>query len=69
MSRTLTVKDLIKELLKFDMDETVFIALGNNILRPAGSSSLSHVSPHDANTTCGLGVYLHPNETLVDSDA
>jgi hypothetical protein len=68
MSRTLTVKDLIKELLEFDMDEPVFIALGSNMMRPTGSSNLSHASQHDVGITCGFGVYLHPNETLINSD-
>ena len=69
MSRTLTVKDLIKELLEFDMDDPVFIALGSNMVRPTGSSNLSHASQHNENITCSYGVYLHPNETLIDSDA
>lgn len=69
MSGTLTVKELIKELLEYDMDEPVFIGLGGNSLRPEGSSKLSHTSQHDSNITCGFGVYLHPTATLVDSDA
>lgn len=69
MSGTLTVKELIKELLEFDMDEPVFIGLGKNSLRPEGSSGISHASQHDSNITCGFGVYLHPAGTLIDSDA
>ena len=69
MSGTLTVRELIKELLEFDMDEPVFVALGSNSLRPTGSSKISHASQHNSSITCGFGVYLHPTGTLVDSDA
>lgn len=64
MSGTLTVKELIKELLEFDMDEPVFIGLGKNALRPSGSSKLNHVSFHDHTITCGFGVYIHPADCL-----
>lgn len=60
MSGTLTVKELIKELLEFDMDEPVFIALGDNSLRPSGSSEILHLSQFDSGITCGYGVYLCP---------
>lgn len=66
MSGTMTVKELIKELLEFDMDEPVYIGLGRNSRRPNGSSKISHVSQHDANITCGFGVYLHPVDVLAD---
>lgn len=69
MSKTMTVKELIKELVEFDMDEPVFIALGENSLRPTGSATISHASQHDSNITCGFGVYLHPKEVLADLDA
>lgn len=68
MSGTLTVKELIKELLEFEMNEPVFIGLGSNSLRPIGSSKISHVSQHDSNITCGFGVYIHPTDILVDSE-
>jgi hypothetical protein len=64
----LTVEELIKELLKFDRNQPVFIALGRNPLKPAGSSKIYCVSQHDDNITCGFGVYLHPEDRLVDSD-
>ena len=69
MSRTRTVKDLIKELLEFDMDEPVYVALGSSYLCPSGSSEVSHVSMHDSGVTCGYGVYIHPVGKLLDSDA
>ena len=64
----MTVKELIKELLEYEMDEPVFIGLGRNSLRPEGSAKILHASLHDSNITCGFGVYLHPAGTLVDSD-
>jgi len=68
MSGTLTVRELIKELLEFDMNEPVFIALGDNYMWPTGSSKIDHASQHDSSITCGFGVYLHPTGTLVDAD-
>ncbi|SBT09124.1 hypothetical protein PROAA_3060004 [Candidatus Propionivibrio aalborgensis] len=69
MSGTLTVKELIKELLEYEMHEPVFISLGSSGIRPQGSAKLSHTNQHDSNITCGFGVYLHTAETLADIDA
>ena len=66
MSGTLTVKELIKELLEFDMDEPVFIALGDNSQKPSGSSEILHLSQFSANITCGFGVYICPTLILVE---
>ena len=68
MSGTMTVKELIVELLEFDMDENVYIGLGHNSLRPEGSSKLSHVSNHDSGITCGFGVYIHPSSDLYEKE-
>ena len=68
MSGTLTVRELIKELLEFDMDEPVFIALGSVTARPSGSGKIVSLRQFDSNITCGFGVYLNPNDTLIDEE-
>lgn len=66
--RTMTVKELIKELLEFDMTDPVFICLGKNSLRPEGSTGISHISEHSSNITCGYGVYVIPSGLLIDKN-
>ena len=61
MSGTLTVKELIKGLLEFDMDEPVFIGLGDNSLKPSGSSEILHLSQFGWS-----GVYLCPALNLIE---
>lgn len=68
MSQIFTVRELIKELLEFNMDESVFIALEDDLLRPGGSAEIMCLRIHTSNITCGFGVYLHPVPTLVDLD-
>lgn len=68
MSGTFTVKELIKELLEFDMNDPVFIALGKDSTKPEGSSKIFLVNDFNSNITCGFGVYIHPNDELVDKD-
>lgn len=69
MSGTLTVKELIKELLEYDMDEPVFLALGDSYSLPNGSAKISRTRLHDAGIICGFGVYIYTRETLVDPDS
>lgn len=70
MKKTLTVKDLIIQLLEFSMNEPVFIALGSSTMRPNGSSALLRATLHNSSATCeaDFGVYIHPADTLVDTD-
>lgn len=67
MSGTMTVKELITELLDYGMDELVFIGLGSGI-KPDASAQIMGVSEFSANITCGYGVYLNPREHLIDYD-
>ena len=67
MSRTMTVKELITELLDYGMDEPVFIGLGSRSI-PDGSAEILSVSEFSSNITCGFGVYLNPRSHLNDAD-
>lgn len=67
MSETMTVKELIKELMEYGMDEPVFIGLGDN-LRPDGKAEVMAVTEWSSNITCGFGVYLIPIEHLVEQE-
>ena len=67
MSRTMTVKELIKELMEHDMDEPVFIGLGSRSI-PDGSAGIMGVAEWPSNITCGFGVYLNPREHLENHD-
>lgn len=67
MSGTMTVKELIKELLEYGMDEPVFIGLGRRGV-PDGSAEIMGVAEWSANITCGFGVYLTPREHLENHD-
>lgn len=68
MSGTMTVKELIKELLDCGMDEPVYIGLGQSS-RPDGSAQILQVLEFTAGITCGFGVYLNPREHLIDADS
>lgn len=63
MSGTLTVRELIIELLEYDMDEPVYISLGYSYERPGGKSNISNVRLHDKDIDVA-GVYIHPLEIL-----
>ena len=67
MSGTMTVKELITELLDYGMDEPVYIGLGKRGV-PDGSAEIQTVAEFDANITCGFGVYLVPRGHLEDND-
>lgn len=67
MSGTMTVKELIVELLDFDMGLPVYVGLGPD-RRPHGSSGLLNVAEIDSGAL-EYGVYLVPIKTLIDEDA
>ena len=67
MSGTLTVKELILELLNRDMDEPVYIGLGPGS-KPNGSAEIMNVVEWASGVTCGFGVYLNPRAHLEDAD-
>lgn len=67
MSGTMTVKELITELLDYDMGEPVYIGLGPGAV-PMRSAKIQQVSEFSSNITCGFGVYLTPRENLMDAD-
>ena len=65
---TMTVKELITKLLDYGMDEPVYINLGASMM-PKGSGKIIDISAHDANITCGFGVYITTREDLFAIDA
>ena len=67
MSGTMTVKELITELLDYDMGEPVYIGLGKRGI-PDGSAKIQTVAEFSSGITCGFGVYLVPREHLEDND-
>lgn len=67
MSGTMTVKELITELLDYGMDEPVFIGLGSGS-RPDGSAEIMGVNEWSSNIHCDFGVYLNPRKHLKDHD-
>ena len=67
MSGTMTVKELITELLDYGMDEPVYIGLGSRSI-PDGRAEIMTVSEFSSNITCGFGVYLNPRSHLEDAD-
>jgi hypothetical protein len=67
MSGTMTVKELITELLDYDMGEPVYIGLGPGAV-PMRSAKIQQVSEFSSNITCWFGVYLTPRENLMDAD-
>jgi len=67
MSGTMTVKELIKELMEHDMDEPVFIGLGSRSI-PDGSAEIMGVAEWSSGITCNFGVYLNPREHLENHD-
>lgn len=67
MSGTLTVKELIQELLHHEMSESVYVGLGPNS-KPDGSAEIMNVAAWGSGVTCGFGVYLNPRSCLVDRD-
>lgn len=70
MSGTLTVKEFIKELLEFDMNDSVFIAHGKNAMKPDGSSEICHLVLNDRHLTenTPYGVYINPSDNLKFED-
>ena len=72
MSGTLKVKDLIKELLEFDMDDEVFIAMGalkQNAHKAQGASSIAYLGELGGNGTINeapYGCYIVPSLDLVE---
>lgn len=60
-----TVRELISELIKMELDEPVFIGLGA-ISVPTGYSMIYKVSDHTKGSCVGgaFGVYLIPREHL-----
>ena len=67
MSGTMTVRELITELLDYDMNEPVYIGLGSGS-KPDASAQIMSVAEFSSNITCGYGVYLNPREHLIDYD-
>lgn len=68
MKSTMTVKELIKELLEFDMDEPVFIGLGGE-KRPDGNAAIKELGDYCAGgLPFEFGVYLMPKENIKDAD-
>ena len=65
MSWTMTVKELITELIDYGMDEPVYIGIGPRSI-PDDSSDILSVSDFKftSNITCGVGVYLIPRDDL-----
>ena len=62
MSGTFTVKELIKELLEYDMDEQVYIGLGESVI-PVGSSEIHCICQFDSGVI-PYGIYLVPEDAL-----
>jgi len=67
------VRELIAELIKYDMEEDVFIGLGAKAI-PSGSGKVHSVAdyansiPRDSDGKCPFGVYLIPMEHLEVAD-
>lgn len=66
---TMTVRELIKHLITYDMEEPVYIGLGPDV-EPNGAAQIYRVSPVNPgkDVPCGYGVYLVPFEHIQDAD-
>lgn len=68
------VRELIAELIQYDMDEDVFIGLGESTV-PIDQSSVHSIGdytntlPHGSNGKCPYGVYIIPLGALFDNGA
>ena len=67
MSGTMTVKELISELLEYGMDEPVFVGLGRSN-RPDGKAEIMNVAEWSSGITCGFGVYINPSTHLEEQN-
>lgn len=67
MSGTLTVKELIIELLDYDMNQPVYISLGSRSI-PDGSDGIQQVT-EVLSGAVNYGIYLIPVSNLKDADA
>jgi hypothetical protein len=68
LKRTMTVKELIKELLEFDMDEPVYIGLGEDA-KPDGCAGIQEIGDYcSGGLHFEFGVYLIPVQSLIDKD-
>jgi len=70
----MNVRELIAELIKYDMDDEVFIGLGEHTI-PSASSAVhsvrdySRTVPMDLDGKCPFGAYIIPTASLFDNDA
>lgn len=68
------VRELIAELIRYDMDDDVLIGTGENAT-PSGHSEVhsvrdySRTLPINNNGRCMYGVYIIPTASLFDNDA
>lgn len=68
------VRELIAELIRYDMDDDVLIGLGENAI-PSGKSDVHSVRdyssslPSNNEGSCCFGVYIIPTVSLFDRDA
>jgi hypothetical protein len=68
------VRELIAELIQYDMDEDVFIGLGESKI-PIDQSAVhslrdyTNTLPLSSNGKCPYGVYIIPLGALFDKDA
>ena len=68
------VRELIAELIQYDMDDDVFIGLGESTV-PIDQSPVHSISnytstlPHASNGKCPYGVYIIPLGALFDKGA
>jgi hypothetical protein len=63
MSKTLIVRELITNLLRYEMDAEVFIGLGPSSI-PARNSTILNVCEYNSGITCDFGVYINPSKHL-----
>lgn len=68
------VRELIAELIRYDMDDDVLIGLGENAI-PSGKSDVHSVRDYSSSLpinnegNCSFGVYIIPTVALFDNDA
>lgn len=68
------VRELIAELIRYDMDDDVLIGLGEAAI-PCGKSDVHSVRdyssslPANNDGSCSFGVYIIPTAALFDNDA
>lgn len=68
------VRELIAELIRYDMDDDVLIGLGESAT-PSGKSDIhsvrdySRALPSNDEGLCSFGVYIIPTAALLNNDA